>query len=320
MLSQDKQAPRAEEMLPSYIALYRSGQLVERVQRAHERLAACTLCPRHCGADRLHGEKGICRTGRKAVVSSFHAHFGEEAPLTGRRGSGTIFFTWCSLRCQYCQNYAISQLGEGDEVDAADLAVMMLALQRQGCHNINLVTPSHVVPQILAALEIAVAHGLTIPLVYNSSGYDSIETLALLDGIIDIYMPDMKYADPDVALRLSGVKDYPAINRAAVKEMHRQVGDLVLDEQGIARHGLLVRHLVLPNRLAGTADIVRFLATQISRNTYINIMDQYRPCYRAADIADISRPITFSEYKEAVELALAQGLTRLDRPRRLPAR
>ncbi len=304
-------------MEASYVRLHRCGDLSQRVQVAHERLAACRMCPRACGVNRLEGEKGSCRTGEHALVCSFHAHFGEEAPLVGRHGSGTIFFTWCSLRCQFCQNYEISQMGEGQVVDAEDLAVMMLALQEHGCHNINLVTPTHVVPQILAALEIAVEHGLHVPLVYNSSGYDSLETLALLDGIVDIYMPDMKYSDAAVAERLSGIKDYPAHNQAAVREMHRQVGDLVLDDDGVALRGLLVRHLVLPHGLAGTAEIVRFLAAEISPNTYLNIMDQYRPCYHAHQYPEVNRPLTRQEYKEAVDLALAHGLTRLDSPRRL---
>ncbi|HDN80753.1 MAG TPA: radical SAM protein, partial [Chloroflexi bacterium] len=230
---------------------------------------------------------------------------------------GTIFFTWCNLRCQYCQNYDISQLGHGREVEPEQLAAMMLHLQDMGCHNINLVSPTHVVPQILEALLIAVEKGLRLPLVYNTGGYDSLKTLKLLDGIVDIYMPDMKYSDPEVAWRYSKVKDYPAINKAAVKEMHRQVGDLVLDERGIALRGLLVRHLVLPNGLAGTGEIVRFLAEEVSRNTYLNIMDQYRPCYKAHEIPELSRRITAEEYEEAVKLAHQAGLYRLDerRPR-----
>ena len=302
-------------MKPSYLELFASGELAERVRLAHERLAGCSLCPRACGANRLAGERGSCHSGENAVVCSFHAHHGEETPLSGERGSGAIFFTWCSLRCQFCQNYEISQLGEGQEVDSEDLAVMMLSLQRAGCHNVNLVTPSHVVPQILSALEIAATHGLHLPLVYNSSGYDSVETLKLLDGIVDIYMPDMKYGDAEVGLRLSGIRDYPAINQAAVREMHRQVGDLAVDERGIAARGLLVRHLVLPNGLAGTAEVVRMLAEDVSRSTYINVMDQYRPCYQAQAHPEINRPITRQEYEEAVDMALAHGLTRLDMQR-----
>ena len=247
------------------------------------------------------------------MVSSHGPHFGEEAPLVGRNGSGTIFFTFCNLRCVFCQNYTISQLGEGSTVDRETLARIMLSLQAGGCHNINFVSPTHVVPYILDALELAAGMGLHIPLVYNSGGYDSVETLELLDGIVDIYMPDMKYSDEKTAQQLSGIKDYPSINRAAIKEMHRQVGDLQVDGQGIARRGLLVRHLVLPNRLAGTDDVVRFLAREVSTHTYLNIMAQYHPCHNAFDIPKLSRPLLREEFKEAIDLAHRQGLKRLDR-------
>jgi len=304
-------------MPASYVRLQRRGELPKRVEQALAMLANCRLCPRDCGVDRLAGKVGACRTGRQAIVASFHAHFGEEAPLVGSHGSGTIFFSWCNLRCLFCQNYEISQLGEGEAVTPDNLAMMMLVLQKRGCHNINLVSPSHVVPQILEALELAVEHGLTIPLVYNTGGYDALATLALLDGIVDIYMPDMKYADAAIAQELSGIKDYPAHNRAAVKEMHRQVGDLTLDENGVATRGLLVRHLVLPEGLAGTADVVQFLATEISPRTYLNVMDQYRPCHKAHTRPPLDRPLTRQEYRQAVDLALAAGLTRLDDRRRL---
>ena len=246
------------------------------------------------------------------MVSSHGPHFGEEAPLVGRNGSGTIFFTFCNLRCVFCQNYTISQLGEGSTVDRETLARIMLSLQARGCHNINFVSPTHVVPYILEALELAAGMGLHIPLVYNSGGYDSVETLELLDGIVDIYMPDMKYSDEKTAGQLSGIEDYPSINRAAIKEMHRQVGDLQVDGQGIARRGLLVRHLVLPNRLAGTGEVVRFLAREVSTHTYLNIMAQYRPCHNAFDIPELSRPLLREEFKEAIDLARRQGLKRLD--------
>jgi putative pyruvate formate lyase activating enzyme len=301
----------------SYLRLQRRGELHQRVEQALALLADCHLCPRDCGVDRLAGKVGTCRTGRQAIVASFHAHFGEEAPLVGSHGSGTIFFSWCNLRCLFCQNYEISQLGEGEAVTPDTLAMMMLVLQKRGCHNINLVSPSHVVPQILEALELAVEYGLTIPLVYNTGGYDALATLALLDGIVDIYMPDMKYADAAIAQELSGIKDYPAHNRAAVKEMYRQVGDLTMDENGVATRGLLVRHLVLPEGLAGTADVVRFLATEVSPRTYLNIMDQYRPCHKAHTRPPLDRPLTRQEYRQAVDLALAAGLTRLDDRRRL---
>jgi len=247
------------------------------------------------------------------MVSSYGPHFGEEAPLVGRYGSGTIFFTYCNLRCVFCQNYTISQLGEGSIASREGLAKTMLALQAKGCHNINLVSPTHVIPYILDALELAVTMGLHLPLVYNTGGYDSIETLQLLDGIIDIYMPDMKYSDEKTAEQLSGIKDYPEVNKAAVKEMHRQVGDLQLDEQGIAQRGLLIRHLVLPNGLAGTRGIVRFLAQEVSTSTYLNIMAQYHPCHKAFNIPLLSRPVNQQEFSEAIELARQQGLGRLDK-------
>ena len=276
-------------------------------------LAECCVCPRHCGANRLAGERGECHIASQAIVSSYGPHFGEEAPLVGKYGSGTIFFTYCNLRCIFCQNYTISQSGEGSAVDREVLAKMMLSLQRQGCHNINLVSPTHVVPYILDALELAVSSGLHLPLVYNCGGYDSVETLELLDGIVDIYMPDMKYSDEKTAEQLSGIKDYPRVNKAAIKEMHRQVGDLEIDDDGVAQHGLLVRHLVLPNRLAGTEEIVRFLAQEVSTNTYLNLMAQYHPCYKAMDIPLLSRAVLKEEVQEAIDLAHRQGLNRLDR-------
>ncbi len=301
---------------PAYLNLLRSGELKERAKEAYKRLEACDVCPRECGVNRRESSEGaVCRTGELALVSSYNAHFGEEAPLVGRGGSGTIFFAWCNLNCQYCQNYEISQLGQGREVEPEELAAMMLHLQDRGCHNINFVSPTHVVPQILAGLLIAAEAGLRLPLVYNTGGYDSLKTLALLDGVFDIYMPDMKYADADVGLRYSKVKNYPAINQAAVKEMHRQVGDLVMDERGAALRGLLVRHLVLPKGLAGTADIVQFLAQEVSTNTYLNVMDQYRPCYKAHELPPLNRRLTSEEYAEAVRLAHDAGLNRLDERR-----
>ena len=233
--------------------------------------------------------------------------------MVGRHGSGTIFFTYCNLGCLYCQNYSISQLGEGSMASREELAEMMLSLQRKGCHNINLVSPTHVVPYILEALEVAVRSGLHLPLVYNSGGYDARETLKLLDGIIDIYMPDMKYSDEVIAEQLSGIKDYPRVNRAAVKEMHRQVGDLKIDEAGVAERGLLVRHLVLPHGLAGTKEIASFLAREISTNTYLNIMAQYHPCYQAFNLSQLARPLSQAEFAEAINLAHQQGLCRLDK-------
>lgn len=297
---------------PAYLALLRPEQLKERVEAAYERLRDCDLCGRQCHVNRYE-RPGSCRTGVRASVSSFGPHFGEEDPLRGVRGSGTIFFAWCNLNCQYCQNYEISQLGHGEEVEPENLASMMLALQAQGCHNINFVSPTHVAAPILAAVLIAARAGLRLPLVWNTGGYDSLELLRLLDGVVDIYMPDMKYADAEVGLRYSRVHNYPQVNQAAVKEMHRQVGDLVMDEQGIALRGLLVRHLVLPGGLAGTEEIARFLAEEVSRDTYINLMDQYRPCYRAREHPPLDRPITAEEYASAMEVARKAGLHRFDR-------
>lgn len=305
------------EFVPGYVKLHKRGELRRRAERAWQGLAECRSCAWECGINRLEGKLGVCRSGRQARVSSYFPHFGEEDCLRGWRGSGTIFFAHCNLRCQFCQNYDISQLGHGQDVEPEQIAAMMLELQEAGCHNINLVSPSHVVPQILVALVIAAEAGLRLPLVYNTGGYDSLEALSWLDGIVDIYMPDMKYADPVIARRYSKIPDYPARNQAAVKEMHRQVGDLVIDEHGIARRGLLVRHLVLPGGLAGTAEIARFLAEEISPDTYINVMDQYRPAYHAGRYPELSRPLSRREYQEAVEQVRAAGLHRLDQRRAL---
>lgn len=302
-----------------YQQLHSSGELEPLARRAASLLARCEMCPRRCQANRLAEKLGKCRTGRLARVCSFHPHLGEEVPLVGKSGSGTIFFSNCSLRCIFCQNWEISQQGEGQVVSADTLAQMMLSLQARGCHNINLVTPTHVVPQILEALVIAAKKGLSVPLVYNTGGYDSVETLQLLDGVVDIYMPDMKYADEAVARRLSGVSNYPEVNRAAVKEMHRQVGDIQVDDRGIAMAGLLARHLVLPFGQAGTRDIVDFLAKEVSTNTYVNIMAQYRPGYRASEEPLISRPLRAEEFEAALRLAREVGLGRLDRVSSLSA-
>jgi putative pyruvate formate lyase activating enzyme len=300
---------------PAYLSLLRSGELKRRAKSAHERLQTCDLCGRKCHVDRF-AELGSCRTGVDAIVSSYGPHLGEEDPLRGYQGSGTIFFAWCNLNCQYCQNYDISQLGHGDEVQPEELAKMMLSLQAQGCHNINFVSPTHVVAPILTAVLIAAQAGLRLPLVWNTGGYDSLATLALLDGVVDIYMPDMKYADAEIARRYSRVGEYPQVNQAAVKEMHRQVGDLAMDERGIAQRGLLVRHLVLPEGLAGTAEIARFLAEEVSRDTYINVMDQYRPCYKANELPPLNRSITRGEYQEALQQARAAELHRFDKRER----
>jgi putative pyruvate formate lyase activating enzyme len=295
-----------------------TGELRWRVSQAYARMSDCCLCGQECGVDRTQGELGVCRTGDLARLTSYGPHLGEEDPLRGMRGSGTIFFGRCNLRCQYCQNYDISQRDSGQEVEPTELAAAMLALQNSGCHNINFVSPSHVAPQIMAAVLVAAQAGLRLPLVYNTGGYDSLETLALLDGVIDIYMPDMKYADPEIGLRYSRIRDYPRINQDAVREMHRQVGDLQMDERGIAIRGLLVRHLVLPNDLAGSQQVFRFLAQEISTNTYLNVMDQYRPAYRAHKFPALNRRITREEYQRALDLAREAGLTRLDQRRSWP--
>ncbi|MDI9616433.1 MAG: radical SAM protein [Methanothrix sp.] len=294
-----------------YLAAYNRmtpEELQSRAEEAIRRLEHCDICPRRCGVNRAEGELGFCRTGRLAKVSSAGPHYGEEPPLVGYHGSGTIFFAGCNLACVFCQNYEISQLDMGVEVTAERLAGIMMHLQLTGCHNVNLVTPTHVVPQILEALVIAREMGLSIPLVYNSGGYDSVETLRLLDGIVDIYMPDAKYGSDEMAIRYSNAPGYVGVMKAAIREMHRQVGDLVI-ENGIAVRGLLVRHLVLPNNLAGTAEVVRFIS-ELSRNTYINIMDQYRPEYKADQYDELSRRITLSEYREALRLARSAGLSR----------
>jgi putative pyruvate formate lyase activating enzyme len=298
---------------PSYVAIHRSGELHRRAEEARARLERCDICAHGCGVNRLVSADGAnCRTGERALVSSAGPHFGEEDPLVGTGGSGTIFFAWCNLRCVYCQNADISQQGRGQEVTAEELAALMLDLRRRGCHNINLVSPSHVVPQFLEALCLAAEQGLDLPIVYNTGGYDSIETLRLLDGVVDIYMPDMKYASGKYAETYSGAADYPEVNRVAVLEMHRQVGDLELDERGVAVRGLLVRHLVLPDGHAGTAEVVRFLAEKISENTYINVMAQYRPCYKAGAFPPLDRSPSSAEFTAAVEMAKRAGL-RLDR-------
>lgn len=284
--------------------------LAARASEALARLESCEICPRHCRVNRLKDERGFCRIGRLARVYSHSPHFGEEPPLVGTQGSGTIFFSGCNLACVFCQNYEISQMDQGQEVSADALARMMLSLQRTGCHNINFVSPSHVVPQILEALVLAREGGLKVPLVYNSGGYDSVKTLRLLEGIFDIYMPDMKYGFDEMAMKYSHAPGYTEHARAAIREMHRQVGDLKLDEQDIAQRGLLVRHLVLPGGLAGTAEVVRFLSEEISKNTYLNVMDQYHPEYNACSSPELDRRITLKEYRDAVRLAAGAGLVR----------
>jgi putative pyruvate formate lyase activating enzyme len=307
----------SEAFESAYLATFRSGELRRRAETARRRLEECNLCGHACRVDRTESVEGsVCGTGERALVHSFGPHHGEEDPLRGWSGSGTIFFSGCNLSCLYCQNWEISQGGGGRELESEELAEIMLALQARGCHNVNFVSPSHVVAQILSAILLAAEGGLRIPLVFNSGGYDSPDALALLDGVIDIYMPDMKYGSSERGLRYSRVKDYVEINRAAVKEMHRQVGDLVLSSEGLARRGLLVRHLVLPGDLSNTERVLRFLATEISAETYLNLMDQYHPSYHAREHPPLDRRLTPEEYGSALEMAERAGLRRLDQRRR----
>ncbi|MGO9952666.1 MAG: radical SAM protein [Dissulfurispiraceae bacterium] len=288
----------------------------ESIGKAISMLKNCRLCPRQCEIDRLQDERGNCRTGRAAMVSSYNPHFGEEDPLVGTNGSGTIFMTNCNLNCVFCQNWDISHLSEGREVNTIALADMMLSLQRRGCHNINFVTPTHVVPQILEALPYAIEGGLDVPLIYNTSGYDSVESLKLLDGIFDIFMPDFKLWDPEKSRKYLQAPDYPEIAREALKEMHRQVGYLTHNGNGIAVRGILLRHLVMPGGVAEIREIMRFIAGQISPDTYVNIMDQYHPCGNARKYPSLDKRITQSEYEAAVHAARAEGITKLDNRKR----
>jgi putative pyruvate formate lyase activating enzyme len=292
---------------PAYWDAWRSGELRRRSQEAEKLLASCTVCPRNCRADRRWGRTGYCRSGRLPAVASYNAHHGEEPPISGTRGSGTIFFSNCNLSCAYCQNWPISQLGQGKEVSFEELAGMMLELQERGCHNINFVTPSHMVAQIIISLELATERGLRIPLVYNSSGYDSLEALALLEGLVDIYMPDIRYLDRAAAQRYSGASDYPEVAKAALREMWRQVGPLVLDGDGIARRGMLVRHLVLPNNLSQSLECLEFLAREISPRVYLSLMAQYFPAHRALKMPELARGLSHEEYQRAVEKAEELG-------------
>jgi len=294
-------------MRPAYLELCESGEIETRIKELYAMLSDCELCPRRCGVNRLKGEKGFCRSSARVKVASAHPHFGEEEVLVGTHGSGTIFLSNCNLGCVFCQNYDISHLGVGYEVSEAELAEMMLELQRLGCHNINFVTPTHFTPQIVSAIKIAAERGLRVPIVYNCGGYESVQTLRLLEGIIDIYMPDIKYSRVESAEKYSKARDYFEVCKSAVREMHRQVGDLVMDERGIAVRGLLIRHLVMPNDVAGSEEILRFVA-ELSKNTYINIMFQYRPMFKAYEYEEINRTVKLSEYKKVIETAVKLGL------------
>ena len=294
----------------SYVELYERGILKKRKEELYKLLEKCHLCPRKCLVSRLQDERGFCEAGKRVAVSSYNLHFGEEPPISGYRGSGTIFFTHCNLRCCFCQNYPISQLGNGQEVEISQLAEMMVKLQKLGAHNINFVTPTHFVPQIVEALELAVREGLNIPLVYNSGGYDSVETLKLLDGVVDIYMPDAKYSSPQSARTYSRAADYFEVNRKALLEMHRQVGDLKMDRDGIAKRGLLIRHLVMPEDVAGSRKVLEFIARNISKNTYMSIMAQYHPAHLAFEFPELTRRISNREYETVLRMADELGLER----------
>jgi putative pyruvate formate lyase activating enzyme len=304
---------KKEAWVPAYEKLENEGQFLQKVKEAYAILEECRLCPRQCGVNRLKGERGFCRAPARPMVFTAHPHFGEEMPLVGHNGSGTIFFSNCNLRCVFCQNWPISHEGKGKEVQDEDAAEMMIHLQKMGCHNINLVTPTHVMPHILGATRIALKKGLRIPLVYNTSGYERLEIVKLLDGIVDIYMPDMKYMDSGMASKYSaGASDYPEVTKKAIIEMSRQVGELTIDKQGIALRGLIIRHLVMPNRVAGTEKFVRWVAETLPKSTYVNIMPQYHVDYKAYDYPQIARGITAQEFLEAMDWAESYGLTNLD--------
>lgn len=299
---------------PAYLKLHRTGELAWRAEKLWGIMESCQLCPRRCGVNRLKGMKGFCRApGARLVVSSFHPHFGEERPLVGRRGSGTIFLTHCNLRCVFCQNWEISQLGVGSEKDIEDLAGMMLKLQEIGCHNINLVTPTHYSALILKALDVAAGRGLRLPIVYNTSGWERLEILAILDGIVDIYLPDFKYWDSAMSAKYSsGAESYPEVTKAAILEMNRQVGVAKPAKDGIMQKGLMIRHLVMPNNVGGSEQVMEWIAEWLPKDTYVNIMAQYNPLFKAYDYPEISRRIKREEYKNVVKRAQALGLTNLD--------
>ncbi len=298
---------------PSYLGLEKSGELARRAEKLRAIFENCHLCPRDCRVNRLKGETGVCRATARVKISSAFPHFGEERPLVGKNGSGTIFFSNCGLRCIYCQNYTISLEGQGVEITDDQLAETMLQVQDFGCHNINLVTPTHYVPNIVRAVEIACRRGLKIPLVYNTGGYENLEVLRLLEGIVDIYMPDLKYMNAELAAKYSsGAYNYPHYAKLAVKEMHRQVGELSFNDRGIARRGVILRHLILPQKISGTEEFIKFVVNELSPRTYVNLMGQYRPEYQAKEYRELNRRITRDEYQQALTWARRYGLTRLD--------
>jgi putative pyruvate formate lyase activating enzyme len=293
------------------INLYESGELDNRIQTLNKRLKSCVVCPHHCKVDRFNNERGFCRAGADMVIDGYGPHYGEEEVLVGTGGSGTIFFSYCTLQCVFCQNCEISHHGEGYEVSPSELSDIMLSLQKKGCHNINLVSPSHFVPQIVEAISIALKNGLILPIVYNTGGYDEIDTLKLLEGIIDIYMPDIKFGDNIKAKKYTNSAKYFDIVKDAVKEMHRQVGNLAVDERGIAYKGLLIRHLVMPENLSDTDKVLEFVAEEISKDSVVNIMSQYYPAHKSYTFPELSRRISRNEYNEAVKSAEKLGLTNI---------
>lgn len=305
--------PADEEFESAYLALHRSGELEKRGEELWSIMESCELCPRRCGINRIEGNEGFCRASAKLEISSFNPHFGEEDPLVGDEGSGTIFLTNCGLRCVFCINYDVSQLGIGDPHAIEDMAAMMLALQDTGCHNVNVVTPTHYSPHIVKALDLAASEGLTVPVVWNTCGWERLEILQILDGIVDIYLPDFKYWDGKMAARYSSTAEtYPEITKVALTEMNRQVGVARTPDTGIMQRGLMIRHLVMPNNVGGSADVMKWIGENLPRDTYVNIMSQYRPMYKAHDYPDIKRPITFKEYDTVVKAAREAGLTNLE--------
>jgi len=298
---------------PAYLALHESGELKERGERLWNIMEHCSLCPRECGVNRLEGERGFCCASSQLIVSSYNPHYGEEAPLVGRGGSGTIFMAHCGLRCVFCINAEISHGGKGKERDIQDLALMMLALQKTGCHNINIVTPTHYSPHVVLALDFAAETGLRLPLVYNTCGWEKLDILRLLDGVVDIYLPDFKYWDGGMAAKYSaGAASYPEVTKASLVEMNRQVGVAKPGPDGVMRRGLMIRHLVMPNDVGGSREIMRWIAANLPKDTYVNIMSQYRPEYKADEYPDIARRIRRREYTAVVECAEEAGLTNLD--------
>jgi len=308
----------SRKWVPRYLKMYESGELETKIERLYRILESCELCPRKCRVNRLEGERGVCGSGKELMVSSYGPHFGEEEPLVGTTGSGTIFLTKCNLLCVYCQNYEISHLGFGEIKSESQVADYMISLQKGGCHNINFVTPTHFAPQLITATKYAIERGLKLPLVWNCGGYENVNTIHLLDGIIDIYMPDIKYGDIEPAQKYSNAPDYFLVAKDVVKEMHRQVGDLEVDERGIARNGLLIRHLVLPNDCAGSEIVLKFIAKEISLNSYVNVMSQYRPSGRANQYKELRRSITDEEFEKVITLQKKLGLTRGLQTKHLP--